>query len=390
MSCIDAAVAFAETGEELVLVIDEPKKETEEMKIVKATEDYESWLATSIPILKEDLKYKHQRMADDLFEFMRATFYRWMELWPKYCEDLDDATEVLSVGDLHSDNFGTWRDIEGRLVWGIYDFDEAYPLPYTLDLVRLATSVLMALDQEMSAEDLAAQIVKGYKDSLKSGGKPFVLAEDNGWLRDLMLENLKYPEKFWKKLEELPTEIKPLPTPVDLALKEDMPQPGLTFRPAHRRAGLGSLGRRRFVGLIDLGRSNAAREAKELTASSVVWAQGGKSSNDHSYVDIMNKSVRSQDPFLRVRGNWVVRRLSPDYSRVELASLGSGDRRRLLYSMGWETANVHLGSGDTVAKKVRKDLRDREEGWLAKAAEKMFEATVLDYGEWQDYWLGER
>ena len=31
----------------------------------------------------------------------------------------------LSVGDLHVENFGTWRDSEGRLIWGINDFDEA-------------------------------------------------------------------------------------------------------------------------------------------------------------------------------------------------------------------------------------------------------------------------
>src|SRR5260370_32652719 len=49
--------------------------------------------------------------------------------------------EVLAVGDLHVENFGTWRDAEGRLTWGVNDFDEAYPLPYTIDLARLATSV---------------------------------------------------------------------------------------------------------------------------------------------------------------------------------------------------------------------------------------------------------
>jgi len=363
------------------------------MKMVKATEDYESWLGTSIPIIKEDLQYKHQRMADNLFEFMRATFYRWMQLWPSHCGYLNDAPEVLSVGDLHTDNFGTWRDIEGRLVWGINDFDEAYPLVYTSDLVRLATSASMALDVDYESgrtmEDICSPILIGYKAGLKSGGRPFVLAEDNAWLRDLMLENIKYPEKFWKKLEELPTETKPLPVPAELALKEDLPMPGLSFRPAHRRAGLGSLGRRRYVALIDLGRSNAAREAKELTASACVWAAGGKSSNEHSYPEVLNKAVRCPDPFLKVRENWVVRRLSPDYTRVALDSVDEADLASLLYSMGWETANVHLASGDKAAKQVHKDLRERKEGWLAKAADKMLSATGQDFADWQDYWLNQ-
>jgi len=44
---------------------------------------------------------------------------------------------VLAVGDLDLENFGTWCDSLGRLAWGINDFDEAFPLPYTHDLVRL-------------------------------------------------------------------------------------------------------------------------------------------------------------------------------------------------------------------------------------------------------------
>ena len=51
--------------------------------------------------------------------------------------------KVLAVGDLHIENFGTWRDSEGRLVWGVNDFDETWRLPYTQDLVRLTTSTLI-------------------------------------------------------------------------------------------------------------------------------------------------------------------------------------------------------------------------------------------------------
>src|SRR6058998_3000919 len=90
-------------------------------------------------------------MREDLFPFLRATYYRWAQLWPEVCADLASAPEVLSVGDLHVENFGTWRDAEGRLVWGVNDFDEACPLPYTNDLVRLATSAWLAIE----ADDLA-------------------------------------------------------------------------------------------------------------------------------------------------------------------------------------------------------------------------------------------
>jgi uncharacterized protein (DUF2252 family) len=110
------------------------------MNIVKATKKYEDWLGLHIPIVGRDLRLKHEQMAAALFPFFRATFYRWVQVWPEVCAELDRVPHILSVGDLHVENFGTWRDTDGRLVWGVNDFDEACVFPYTMDLVRLATS----------------------------------------------------------------------------------------------------------------------------------------------------------------------------------------------------------------------------------------------------------
>src|SRR5262245_45736128 len=101
------------------------------MNCKNATNSYEAWLAQHTRIVEADLRLKHQQMSADIFDFMRATFYRWLELWSERCADLAKAPTVLAVGDLHVENFGTWRDAEGRLVWGINDFDEAFELPYT-------------------------------------------------------------------------------------------------------------------------------------------------------------------------------------------------------------------------------------------------------------------
>jgi hypothetical protein len=117
------------------------------MNIVKATRRYEEWLGRHTPLVKPDLTLKHERMAEAVFPFLRATFYRWMQIWPEVCPDLAKAPPVLAVGDLHVENFGTWRDLEGRLVWGVNDFDEAAVLPYAVDLVRLATSALFAIEE---------------------------------------------------------------------------------------------------------------------------------------------------------------------------------------------------------------------------------------------------
>src|SRR5882724_8023895 len=112
--------------------------------IVHATRDFETCLASQVRVVRADLQAKHKLMAEDGFSFLRATFYRWAQLFPALCPKLARAPKVLGVGDLHVENYGTWRDAEGRLVWGINDFDEACPLPYTNDLVRLAASVRFA------------------------------------------------------------------------------------------------------------------------------------------------------------------------------------------------------------------------------------------------------
>src|SRR5215468_4563497 len=114
------------------------------MNIVKSTRLFEEWLARYTNVVKQDLRLKHAKMKLATFPFLRATYYRWAQLWPELCSDESKAPRVLAVGDLHIENFGTWRDVEGRLIWGVNDFDEAWPLPYTNDLIRLATSALLA------------------------------------------------------------------------------------------------------------------------------------------------------------------------------------------------------------------------------------------------------
>ena len=55
------------------------------MKIEKATARYEAWLAKQITIVPADLQLKHAEMSSALFPFMRATYYRWTQIWPEIC-----------------------------------------------------------------------------------------------------------------------------------------------------------------------------------------------------------------------------------------------------------------------------------------------------------------
>ncbi len=354
------------------------------MNVQQVTRQYETWLAAHIPVVKSDLEAKHKLMARDAFSFLRATFYRWMQIFPALCPKLDGAPRLLAVGDLHVENYGTWRDAEGRLVWGINDFDEAFPLPYTVDLVRLATSAWLAIELghlPVAPADACAAILTGYTKGLVDGGEPFVLAEKRPLLRKAVTSSERDPVLFWEKFLALPT-IKPVPAKVKLMLKQAMPERGLAFRVAHRRAGLGSLGRQRFTAIADWRGGMIAREAKALLPSACVWA-AGLSNHEIFYSRIISIAVRTPDPFLEVRGDWVMRRLSPYCSRIELSQLPrSHDREKMLRSMGRELANVHLGTRRAVPA-VRRDLAERKPGWLQQSAEIMVQATLKDWNEWR-------
>ncbi|MGP0075084.1 MAG: DUF2252 family protein [Bryobacteraceae bacterium] len=356
------------------------------MGIIKATRAYETWLAGHIRLLPGDLRRKHQAMTEDVFPFLRATFYRWMQLWPKVCADAAHAPRVLAVGDLHVENFGTWRDVEGRLVWGINDFDEVYELPYTIDLVRLAASAHIAIREArlaIAAKDACDAILAGYKKGLEMGGAPFVLAEEHEWLRHLVTGIERDPVQFWNKLDGLPTLRGRVPKSARRAIERMMPEPGLEYRIVHRIAGLGSLGRERYVAIANCHGGRVAREAKALAPSACVWAATARASERIRYQQALDSSVRDIDPFVRLRGSWIVRRLAPYCLRVELASMPKErDESKLLRAMGFETANVHLGT-PRAGKLILRDLGKRPVNWLHESATAMVKATTADWREWR-------
>ena len=356
------------------------------MNIVKATQSFDKWKAARTQIIKADLELKHRRMAEAPFLFFRATFYRWVQLWEEVCPDEAKAPSVLAVGDLHVENFGTWRDLEGRLIWGVNDFDEVYPMAYTNDLVRLAVSAHLAVEEEhleLSVSDVCGAILEGYREGLAARGRAFVLAEDNRWLRLIALNQLRDPVRFWKRAQALEDFTGNIPTPIKVKLEEDLPEKDLPYVKKRRVAGLGSLGHMRVLALATWRGGFVAREAKAIAPSACIWAHGGAKSEKILYPEILARAVRVPDPFLHLFDTFLVRRLAPDCSRILLALLPEDhDETRLLKAMGFETANIHLGTPAAVPAILR-DLKDRPRRWLHRASKKMLKAIKRDWKKWR-------
>src|SRR5262245_3447021 len=173
--------------------------------IVKSTDSYEEWMRLRTDISEKLLKQKHRKMSDGPFPFLRATLYRWVEQWQAVCPKLAERDDdvLLAVGDLHVENFGVWRDSRERMVWGVNDFDDACELPFTSDLVRLATSAMLAASDarvNVSAREVCALLIEGYRSSLKLEGQPILVTSgQNPALVTLTKDTQEDPQTFWKK-----------------------------------------------------------------------------------------------------------------------------------------------------------------------------------------------
>src|SRR5258708_7201341 len=242
-------------------------------------------------------------MATAAFPFLRATFYRWMQTWPANCPDEHKAPIVLGVGDLHVENFGTWRDDEGRLIWGINDFDEISRLPYSCDLTRLATSALVARRENhlaLDPESACEAILEGYRTGLKSGGAPFVLGEHHHWLRVAATGGERDPVVFWKKMDALYRWRKEVPKRARKLLEKALPDKDLPYTLCTRIAGLGSLGRQRFVAIATWDGGRIARETKPLAPSACLWAETPRACQEILYGKMLASAARCPDPKVSV------------------------------------------------------------------------------------------
>jgi hypothetical protein len=356
--------------------------------IVQSTSDFEKWAARHVHLIRSDVELKHKLMASAVFPFMRATFYRWAQWWPLVCPELANGPHVLAVGDLHVDNFGTWRDLEGRLIWGVNDFDEVWPAAYTVDLVRLVTSAYLAIEDDhltLSRKEAFRAIEQGYRDAVAKGGAPFILAEHHRWLRVIALNELRDPVVFWKKILACPRYKGQLPEDVLGLVHNSMPVRTMHYELRSRIAGLGSLGHPRVLSLATWDGAHVVREAKQLTPSAWIWARGLKDTTILSR-KLIDTAVRIRDPHVHFASHWIVRRLAPDCSHVEIQTLPEErDEEKLAYCMGWETANIHLGSPRAIPA-IKRDLARRKGRWLHKTAKAMFNVTMDDWNVWRSNW----
>ena len=119
-------------------------------------------------------RHKYRTMAADPFAFFRGSaslFYADMREQEDPWAD-ERTSRVWIQGDLHAQNFGTYMDGAGHLVFDVNDFDEAYLGHFTWDLRRLVASLaLMGWTKALSDDDirhLCSTYLRAYLDQAET------------------------------------------------------------------------------------------------------------------------------------------------------------------------------------------------------------------------------
>jgi uncharacterized protein (DUF2252 family) len=219
---------------------------------------------------------KYQKMQEDksAFTFLRGTCHLFYQDWPT-ATPLNTAPLTWICGDLHLENFGTYKGDNRLTYFNINDFDEAALAPCTWELARFLTSVLIAAQSldldESSALMLCDRFLQSYTLALTTGQARTVERETaTGMVKDLLVSLKRRDRKSF--LDERTTLKKGQRTLIldskHTAISTDEKNRLIDFMTqwrlqqldpeffkvldlTHRSAGTGSLGVRRYALLVE-------------------------------------------------------------------------------------------------------------------------------------------
>jgi uncharacterized protein (DUF2252 family) len=359
----------------------------------------------------ERLKLKYQAMSEGAFVFLRGTCHLFADDWPAG-SDLDQAPQAWICGDLHLENFGTFKGDNRLEYFDINDFDEAALAPCTRDVARLLTSVLLAARslalKRPQAIHLCRTFIESYVAALEEGKARWIERETSEGMVKNLLKSLRSRKR--KDLLDRKTDleggrrrirvdgVRALPASradrqkvklfmAKFAARQAEPRFFRVVDVARRIAGTGSLGVERYVILIegkgspdknfllDLKAAQPSAWRASLTVAQPAW------STEADRVVSIQKRVQAISPALLQAveigsTSYVLRELQPVEDRLSL-SQRNGKLRRLegvTATMGGVTAWAHLRSSGRQGASVA-------DSFIEFAKQSSWRRRVLEYAE---------
>ncbi|WP_131539371.1 DUF2252 domain-containing protein [Pedobacter nototheniae] len=225
--------------------------------------------------LKEILPLKYEAMSENSFRFYRGTCHLFYQRISKIKNFPKSPIGWIS-GDLHLENFGSYKGNNKLVYFDLNDFDEAVKAPVLWEVIRLITSIFIAFqtleidfDQAMN---MALLFVKNYSTTLNTGKEvDFDPRTSKGIVRDFLssaekssytnlLKKRTYKkgsklvldikdERHFKLKKTKREELKNMMT-TWLAENNDSPYNYKVKDVVYRLAGTGSIGQKRYLFLL--------------------------------------------------------------------------------------------------------------------------------------------
>ena len=372
----------------------------------------------------ERLQMKLAAMKADPFTFLRGTCHLFYEDWCNELNALNSPTAWV-CGDLHLENFGSYKADNGLVYFDLNDFDECALAPCLWELTRLLTSLILASGslklKEAQTNEMLNVTLSRYAKTLASGKPKWVERRTaDGLIKTLLTDLSKRSQKDFVasrtklrdggvklfidgkrtlRLDKVQKEaaLSMFKTCMQVSSKNDYFYP---LDIARRAAGTGSLGVERYVvlvvgvggksnhRLVDIKANNKSALSPYLAIKQPQWkSESARVANIQSHAQAMSpallKSVEYDEK------SYLIKELQPTQDRINL-SLWEGNLEKLAYmleTMADITAWCHLRNAGYMQAASRENLMKfaLDEQWPIKTLNLAKLAVNQTIAQWLEY-----
>ncbi|MBS1589683.1 MAG: DUF2252 family protein [Bacteroidetes bacterium] len=372
--------------------------------------------------IPEILSRKYQMMALNPFVFFRGSQPLFFDDFFK--DDLSVSSPLSWLcGDMHVENFGSYKGSNGLVYFDLNDFDEAVLAPVHLDIVRLAVSlILCAREAKFSSEDLRKIVsifFQQYAHQIHSlHAQKMEIKTSRGTIQQLMKKVAQRKEKdlllerteLIKRNRKLQVNAKLLKPEIEQKIRlmeglntwlvQELNGKYKVEDVGFRVAGTGSLGVHRFLYLI----SKQNKQEKQWKLIDVKQSVKPHLTNLTTFSNQANRIVTAQNLLqdvspnllsaLSFEMNWyVVKEMQPTEDKVSVMELSMRPKKMLRYFEDIATiaASAHLRSSGKLKSAPADDLlefanelswQNELTDWSLEYAEKTVDYTLRFSKEW--------
>jgi len=369
---------------------------------------------------------KYDVMTENPFRFYRGTNHIFYEDLSSL-ENIPDSPASLICGDLHLENFGSFKSDNRQVYFDLNDFDEALVAPVIWELYRMVTSIFVAFESldidEKKAIHMAELFLKTYGETLKKGKADYVEAGSaQGIVKEFLSAVCKRKQKdilakkttgHKDKLEILLDD--PRHIELDKASKFDLmshmtewlrhdgdtPYNYKVIDAVFRLAGTGSLGVKRYAILLkslnDTGEKYLLLDMKQAIPTCVqpfIHIKQPDWENEADRVVTIQKVMQNRSPALLSTTfykdyHYIVEEIQPTKDKINFKFVKKDYRNmcRVIMDMAVLTASSQLRSAGRMGSSLPEDFMEfgRDKSWQKEVLRYATRYSRVFKGDFENY-----